>query len=148
MSCDVFAVSDSFSFMPSALFSVLLVVNKLSQMGTWGTESRVLASGSEVSISALETAAKIPDPIDCSTTSCPHSGPTQVLDDRQVGQLPLMLSVPTPKTAWGIDQSCHRSAVHSIDSALSRARWYGHTPGKDGRWSRGWDHLLACSAIC
>lgn len=38
----------------------------------------------EVPISALEAAAKIPDPIDCSTTSCPHSGPTQVLDDRQV----------------------------------------------------------------
>lgn len=36
-----------------------------------------------VSISKLEEAAKIPDPIDCSSTSCPHSGPTQVLDDRQ-----------------------------------------------------------------
>ncbi|CAJ1386166.1 unnamed protein product [Effrenium voratum] len=35
-----------------------------------------------VPLSALEAAAKVPDPVDCSTTSCPHSGPTQVLDDR------------------------------------------------------------------
>lgn len=34
-------------------------------------------------MSALEAAAKIPDPVDCSSTSCPHSGPTEVLDERQ-----------------------------------------------------------------
>ena len=47
----------------------------------------------EVPISALETAAKIPDPIDCkaSGVSCPHSGPTQVLDDRYVALRELLL---------------------------------------------------------
>ncbi|CAE7662890.1 unnamed protein product [Symbiodinium pilosum] len=35
-----------------------------------------------VPISVLETAAKMPDPVDCKVTSCPHSGSTQVLDDR------------------------------------------------------------------
>ena len=44
----------------------------------------ILVVATKVSISKLEEAAKIPDPIDCSSTSCPHSGPTQVLDDRQV----------------------------------------------------------------
>ncbi|CAE7415195.1 hypothetical protein AK812_SmicGene2899 [Symbiodinium microadriaticum] len=35
-----------------------------------------------VPISVLETAAKMPDPVDCKVSSCPHSGSTQVLDDR------------------------------------------------------------------
>lgn len=61
----------------------------------------ILLVATKVSISKLEEAAKIPDPIDCSSTSCPHSGPTQVLDDRQVEGLDwLRPSISTLSIFW------------------------------------------------
>jgi hypothetical protein len=61
----------------------------------------ILVVATKVSISKLEEAAKIPDPIDCSSTSCPHSGPTQVLDDRQVEGLDwLRPSISTLSIFW------------------------------------------------
>ena len=37
----------------------------------------------QVPITTLEAAAKLRETTDCSASSCPHSGPTKILDDRQ-----------------------------------------------------------------
>ena len=119
----------------------------------------------EVPISALEAAAKIPDPIDCSTTSCPHSGPTQVLDDRQVRCSVKSDSKKQESNFWsiknircetspdfvplpGYDCCCYWSTLYSINSTFSRARWYCDPPSEAGDRPRRWDCLLACSTTC
>lgn len=85
-----------------------------------------------VPISALEAAAKVPDPIDCkaSGVSCPHSGPTQVLDDRQavIAAATEVLYTQTTQLFPGPDDTVPQQMKLAIDPEAEIIYWLAPQP--------------------
>ncbi|CAE7263995.1 unnamed protein product [Symbiodinium natans] len=83
-----------------------------------------------VPISTLEAAAKMPDPVDCSVSSCPHSGSTQVLDDRYavISAAVEVLYKQTTQLFPGNDDTVPHQVKIAIDPDAEIIYWFSPQP--------------------